>query len=59
MIDRKKLADGVVNMLKVNMGLKKGEKLTVVTDIPTAEEWKTKDSTKLTEAVEDLSWQKL
>lgn len=52
MIDRKKLADGVVNMLKVNMGLKKGEKLTVVTDIPTAEEWKTKDSTKLTEAVE-------
>jgi leucyl aminopeptidase (aminopeptidase T) len=51
-IDRKKLADGVVNMLKVNMGLKKGEKLTVVTDIPTAEEWKTKDSTKLTEAVE-------
>jgi leucyl aminopeptidase (aminopeptidase T) len=52
MIDKKKLADGVVNMLKVNMGLKKGEKLLVVTDVPTAEEWKSKDSAKLTEAVE-------
>jgi len=52
MIDKKKLVDGVFNMLKVNMGLKKGEKLLVVTDIPTADEWKSKDSVKLTEAVE-------
>jgi leucyl aminopeptidase (aminopeptidase T) len=52
MIDKKKLVDGVVNMLKVNMGLEKGEKLLVVTDISTAEEWKSKDSTKLTEALE-------
>ena len=52
MIDKTKLVNGVVNMLKVNMGLKKGEKLVVVTDIPTAEEWKTKDSGKLTDAVE-------
>jgi leucyl aminopeptidase (aminopeptidase T) len=52
MIKKRKLVDGVVNMLKVNMGLKKGEKLLVVADIPTAEEWKTKDSAKLTEAVE-------
>jgi len=52
MIEKKKLFDGVVSMLKVNMGLKKGEKLLVVTDIPTAEEWKTKDSGKLTEATE-------
>jgi len=52
MISKEKLVDGVVNMLKVNMGLKKSEKLLVVTDIPTAEEWKTKDSIKLTEAME-------
>ena len=52
MISKKKLVDGVVNMLTVNMGLKKGEKLLIVTDIPTAEEWKTKETEKLTEAVE-------
>ncbi|MBS7615620.1 aminopeptidase [Candidatus Bathyarchaeota archaeon] len=51
MIEKKKLVDGVVNMFKVNMGLKKGEKIVVVTDVPTAEEWKTKDSEKLTEAI--------
>lgn len=52
MIDKEKLVNGVVNMLKVNMGLKDGEKVVVVTDVPTAEEWKTKTSAKLTEAVE-------
>jgi len=52
MIEKRKFVDGVVNMLKVNMGLKKGEKLLVVTDTPTAEEWKTKDSAKLTETVD-------
>jgi len=52
MIEKGKLVNGVVNMLTVNMGLKKREKLVVVTDIPTAEEWKTKDSAGLTDAVE-------
>ena len=52
MIDKEKLVNGVVNMLKVNMGLKDGEKVVVVTDVPTSEEWKTKTSAKLTEAVE-------
>jgi leucyl aminopeptidase (aminopeptidase T) len=52
MIDKEKLTNGVVNMLKVNMGLKDGEKVVIVTDVPTTEEWKTKTSAKLTEAVE-------
>lgn len=52
MIDKKKLVSGVVNMLKVNMGLKGGEKVVVVSDVPTMEEWKAKDSAKLTEALE-------
>jgi len=52
MIEKEKLVNGVVNMLKVNMGLKDGEKVVVVTDVPTATEWTTKPSGKLTEAVE-------
>jgi leucyl aminopeptidase (aminopeptidase T) len=52
MIEKEKLVSGVVNMLKVNMGLKDGEKVVVVTDVPTAEEWKTQTSAKLAEAVE-------
>jgi aminopeptidase len=52
MIEKQKLADGVVNMLKVNMGLKDGERVVVVNDIPTAAEWAAKPSAKLTEAVE-------
>jgi len=52
MIDKEKLVNGVVNMLKVNMGLKDGEKVVIVTDIPTIEEWKTKTGSKLTEAIE-------
>jgi len=51
LIDKRKIEKGVVNMLKVNMGLKGGEKLLVVTDSPTIEEWKTKNSEKLTDAV--------
>jgi len=52
MIEKEKLVNGVINMLKVNMGLKDGEKVVVVTDIPTVAEWATKPSEKLTEAVE-------
>lgn len=51
MIERRKIERGVVNMLKVNMGLKGGEKLLVVTDSPTIEEWTIKNSEKLTDAV--------
>jgi leucyl aminopeptidase (aminopeptidase T) len=51
MIEKEKIVDGVVNMFKVNMGVKKGEKILVVTDIPTAEEWKSKDSSKIAEAL--------
>lgn len=52
MIEKEKIVSGVMNMLKVNMGLRDNEKALVVTDIPTAEEWKTKPSEKLTEATE-------
>lgn len=51
MIDRRKVEKGIVNMLKVNMGLKAGEKLLVVTDTRTIDEWKTQNSEKLADAV--------
>jgi len=52
MIEREKIEKGVVNMLKVNMGIKSGEKLLLVTDIPTAEEWINKESKELLEMAE-------
>lgn len=51
MIEKEKITQGVVNMLRVNMGLKPGEKLLVVTDAPTVEEWIKHESEKLTEFV--------
>src|SRR5208337_2887200 len=52
MVDKEKLVNGTVNMLKVNMGLKDGEKILVITDVATAEEWKTKTSAKLMEMMD-------
>lgn len=52
MIKKEDLVDGVVNMLKVNMCLRDGEKILIVTDIPTAEEWKTNASAKLKEVMQ-------
>jgi len=49
MIEKEKIKQGIVNMLKVNMGIKTGEKLLVVTDIPTPTEWVAKDSKQLSE----------
>ena len=52
MVEREKVEQGVINMLKVNMGFKSGEKLLVVTDVPTTEEWVKKGSKELAEIVE-------
>ena len=52
MVDREKVEQGVINMLKVNMGVKSGEKLIVVTDVPTTDEWVKNGSKELAEMVE-------
>lgn len=52
MVEKGGIEQGVINMLKVNMGIKSGEKLLVVTDIPTAEEWIKKESKELDEIIE-------
>ena len=51
MIDKEKIKQGVVKMFKVNMGLKAGEKVLVVTDVPTMDDWK-KTTEQLTDFVQ-------
>jgi leucyl aminopeptidase (aminopeptidase T) len=41
---RKLIEQGVLIMLQVNMGLKEGERLLVLTDPPTLDDWREKDS---------------
>lgn len=52
MIERSKIEKGVVDMFRVNMGVKKGEKILVLTDVPTAEDWVKQGSEKLTDIVQ-------
>ena len=51
MIDKERIVQGVINMFKVNMGLKAGEKALIVTDVPTIKEWINYDSEKLIDFV--------
>jgi len=41
-IERKKIESAVIQMFKVNMGVKPGEKILILSDIPTKKEWKKK-----------------
>lgn len=50
-IEKEKIINGVINMFRVNMGVKEGEKILVVTDVPTIEEWVAKNSIKLADAL--------
>ena len=50
--ERKLIEDGVLSMLRVNMGLKEGERLLVVADPPTLEQWRDKDPSNLMEQLE-------
>ena len=51
LVDKEKIRDAVINMFKVNMGLKSGEKVLVVTDMPRAEDWIKMDVERLTDFV--------
>jgi len=51
LIEKRDIEKGVINMFRVNMGVKNGEKLLVVTDLPTQEEWEKLNSEKLTDAL--------
>jgi len=52
MIDKEKIKQPVVNMFKVNMGLKAGERVLVVTDIPTMDDWRKKTTEQLADLVQ-------
>jgi len=52
LIEKEKIVQAVVDMFKVNMGLKSVEKVLVVTDVPTIEEWMKYDCEKLTDFAE-------
>ncbi len=48
LVQREEIEDAVVKMLQVNMGLRAGERLLVVTDVPTLEQWSAGDQSFLT-----------
>ena len=50
--ERKLIADGVLSMLRVNMGLKEGERLLLVADPPTLEHWRDKEPSNLMDQLE-------
>ncbi|MEM2111628.1 MAG: aminopeptidase [Candidatus Bathyarchaeia archaeon] len=52
MIEKSKIEKGVINMFKVNMAVKKGERIIVVTDVPTLDEWMKQNSEKLADMVQ-------
>ncbi|NIN65865.1 MAG: aminopeptidase [Anaerolineae bacterium] len=49
---REKIEEGVLSMLRVNMGLKEGERLLVVTDPPDLSLWQDKSPAELTSQLE-------
>jgi len=51
-IDRERIEAGVLNMLRVNMGVKDGEKILVATDPPTFKRWRERDSSALGQHLE-------
>ncbi|MDH5439211.1 MAG: aminopeptidase [Candidatus Bathyarchaeota archaeon] len=52
MVEKEEIAQAVVDMFRVNMGLKSAEKVLVVTDVLTIEEWVEYDREKLTDFAE-------
>ncbi len=50
--ERELIEEGVLSMLRVNMGLKEGERLLVVTDPPSLDHWHDKDPSELASELE-------
>lgn len=50
--DKEQITKAVLDMLSINLGLKEGEKLLVVTDVPTAETWRDRDQAVLADMLE-------
>jgi leucyl aminopeptidase (aminopeptidase T) len=48
-VGKDRIGAGVINMLRVNMGIKESERLLVVTDLPQQEAWQQRDSAQLSQ----------
>ena len=46
-IHRKKIESAVIQMFRINMGLKSGERALILSDVPTPRDWKVKDSSEI------------
>ena len=46
-MDRSKIESAVIQMFKVNMGVKPGEKILILSDVPTKREWKDKNQSEI------------
>jgi leucyl aminopeptidase (aminopeptidase T) len=51
--DRSKIENAVVQMFKVNMGAKPGEKILILSDIPTRREWKDKNQSEISKMLSE------
>lgn len=50
--DKEQIAKAVLDMLSINLGLKEGERLLVVSDVPTADHWRDEDRVTLADMLE-------
>ena len=52
-LDRSRIESAVIQMFKVNMGVRPGEKILVVSDIPTRKEWKDNNQSEISKMVSE------
>lgn len=52
-IDRSKIESAVMQMFKVNMGVKAGEKIVILSDVPTRSEWKDKNQGEISKMLSE------
>lgn len=52
MVDKEKIRQAVVNMFKVNMALKNGERVLVVTDVTTMDDWKKRSISRVSDFIQ-------
>ena len=52
-LDRSKIESAVIQMFKVNMGVKPGEKILILSDVPTRREWKDKNQGEISKMLSE------
>ena len=52
-VDRSKIENAVIQMFKVNMGVKPGERILVLSDVPTRKEWKVKNQSEISKMLSE------